>query len=984
MTSLNARLIAALADSYRIERELGQGGMATVYLAEDLKHKRHVALKVLRPELAAALGAERFLHEIRVTSRLQHPNILPLFDSGEAGGFLYYVMPYVEGETLRSRIDRERQLSVTDAVEIARDVAGALKHAHDAGIIHRDIKPENILLRDGRAFVADFGIALAAAGAGTRLTETGLSIGTPSYMSPEQATADRELTPATDQYALASVVYELLAGDPPFAGSNAQAVVSRILTQEATPVDSLRDGLPPGLSAAVSRGLAKTPADRFESVSAFGDALRAAITGPQPGARAARGTRSGARGRLVGAAAALLLVAAGWWASRRSSAAPPAADAVNYLAIFPFAYDGDPSRAFVGASIGHLLGRAIDGVGPLRTADPAAVRAQLENAKSDVGDPVVGRALAQRLGAGRFVVGTIVQTGTDRLLITATIYDVASGAERGRASAEGTPDSLSAIVVRLSTQMADALGITRGQLDLERFTTASPAALSFFLRGANHADRGRHDLAVPEYVQAVHEDPRFALAWQQLAWEMTWTATPGIPGAFDSAVVYQDRLSDRDRHRLLSTKEYGGRNLEGALRHAQWLLDRNPNDADGLYLRANVEQHFGPVAGLSTDGVVEQWQHLLVVSPNSVEGTDHLVWAASRRDDRELLARALASYIALAPDNEAAPAMRISLAALKGDSAAVSAELQSVADRSSQQLVALTNMLFEAGADATLQRRLLAMAVAPGKDPLMRRGVLELDAMLSMARGEWSAGRAALRDAAALPAGDARDQLVAAVREVVVAIDPFAPATPASDLQALRQRVESLSWTPGDRLSRERFRALRAYALGTLAAHAGDRAAASRFAAELTQLPDTGRRVPLPGDLARRVRAHVAAVENRPDDVIRELEGRAREGYAYHNGDWFSSGAVERLLLAQALEAVGRDRDALRWYETLWTATMEDMAYVAPSRLHRGEILERLGERAKAREQYALFLAATPAPDPDLVPLVEDVRRRITRLEAAR
>jgi eukaryotic-like serine/threonine-protein kinase len=216
------RLSAALADRYRIERELGAGGMATVYLAQDLKHDRNVAIKVLKPELAAVLGAERFVQEIKTTAALSHPHILPLFDSGEAGGFLYYVMPYIQGETIRERLNRETQLSVDEAVRITREIADALDYAHRNGVIHRDIKPENLLLHDGRPMVMDFGIALAvSAAAGGRMTETGLSLGTPHYMSPEQATADKSITARSDVYSLASVCYEMLAGEPPHTGGNA-------------------------------------------------------------------------------------------------------------------------------------------------------------------------------------------------------------------------------------------------------------------------------------------------------------------------------------------------------------------------------------------------------------------------------------------------------------------------------------------------------------------------------------------------------------------------------------------------------------------------------------------------------------------------------------------------------------------------------------------------------------------------------------------
>ncbi len=274
MTGVPDRLAAALADRYRIERELGQGGMATVYLAEDLKHKRNVALKVLKPELAAVLGADRFVQEITTTAALQHPHILPLFDSGTVEGFLYYVMPFIDGETLRNKLDRETQLGVDEAVKITTEVADALDYAHRNGVIHRDIKPENILLHDGRPMVADFGIALAvSAAAGGRMTETGLSLGTPHYMSPEQATAEKEITARSDVYSLASVLYEMLTGNPPHTGASAQQIIMKIVTEEAAPVTSLRKSVPPRVAAALAKALEKLPADRFSSAREFADVL---------------------------------------------------------------------------------------------------------------------------------------------------------------------------------------------------------------------------------------------------------------------------------------------------------------------------------------------------------------------------------------------------------------------------------------------------------------------------------------------------------------------------------------------------------------------------------------------------------------------------------------------------------------------------------------------------------------------------------------
>jgi dipeptidyl aminopeptidase/acylaminoacyl peptidase/tRNA A-37 threonylcarbamoyl transferase component Bud32 len=275
MSDLPQSLVDALADRYRIERDIGQGGMATVYLAHDLRHDRKVAIKLLRPELAAVIGAERFLAEIRTTANLQHPHILPLHDSGTAGSSVFYVMPFVEGESLRGRLERDKQLSIPESIRIVTQVAQALDYAHRHGVIHRDIKPENILLHDGSALVADFGIALAATSAGTRMTETGMSLGTPSYMSPEQAMGERALDARTDVYALGCVLYELLVGEPPFVGPTAQAIVTKVVTERPTPPSRARDTVNEALDDVVLRALSKVPADRFATAAEFAAALAA-------------------------------------------------------------------------------------------------------------------------------------------------------------------------------------------------------------------------------------------------------------------------------------------------------------------------------------------------------------------------------------------------------------------------------------------------------------------------------------------------------------------------------------------------------------------------------------------------------------------------------------------------------------------------------------------------------------------------------------
>jgi eukaryotic-like serine/threonine-protein kinase len=363
------RLRTALADRYRLERELGQGGMATVYLAQDLKHDRRVAIKVLRPELAAVIGAERFLREIRTIATLQHPHILGLIDSGEVEGTAWYVMPFVDGESLRDRLNREKQLPIGDAVRIATEVAGALDYAHRHGIIHRDIKPGNILLQDGSALVADFGIALAVSSAGDRMTETGMSLGTPHYMSPEQAMGEREISARSDVYALGAMTYEMLVGDPPFTGSTAQAIVAKVLTEKPTPPSRIRETLPEPVENAVLTALAKLPADRWPTAAAFADGLQGQGTATRPRPAPAAPVRSrfwSPRSPVPWAVACgvmALLAALGWWRGR-----PPESGPVVRFALEPAP---DARFAFPTAGGGSQLALSPDGTLAVFSGSPS-------------------------------------------------------------------------------------------------------------------------------------------------------------------------------------------------------------------------------------------------------------------------------------------------------------------------------------------------------------------------------------------------------------------------------------------------------------------------------------------------------------------------------------------------------------------------------------------------------------------------------------
>ncbi|MGQ0562479.1 MAG: serine/threonine-protein kinase [Gemmatimonadota bacterium] len=358
-------LNTGLAGRYVIDREIGAGGMATVYLAEDLEHHRTVALKVLRPELAAAFGKDRFLAEISVTANLQYPHLLPLFDSGEADNLLYYVMPFVDGESLRQRLERDPQLPVDDTIRIAIAVAGALDYAHRHGVVHRDLKPENILLQDREPVVSDFGIALAVSkAAGERITQTGFSLGTPQYMSPEQATADSPIDARSDVYSLAAVIYELLTGEPPHSGRTAQQIIARKLTETARPIRDTRPNVDARVEAAIAKGLEKLPADRWKTAHDFAEALCGSpptVTGSKNRARAKR---------MSLAAAVLALPALSGWTLWRRQALDPVALNRSTVAVLPFRVSGaDPAVRYLGEGMTDLLGTLLTGEGGPRALE---------------------------------------------------------------------------------------------------------------------------------------------------------------------------------------------------------------------------------------------------------------------------------------------------------------------------------------------------------------------------------------------------------------------------------------------------------------------------------------------------------------------------------------------------------------------------------------------------------------------------------------
>ena len=614
MTELVTRLQAALADRYRLDRELGQGGMATVYLAEDLKHHRKVAVKVLRPELAATLGPERFAREIEVAARLQHPHILGLIDSGDADGFFYYVMPYVEGETLRDRLTRGGELPVPEAVRLLGEIAEALATAHRAGVVHRDIKPENVMLSGRHAMVMDFGVAKAVteASSGPQLTSAGVALGTPAYMAPEQATADPQMDGRVDIYAIGVMGYEMLSGATPFPGLNAQQTLAAHVTRAPVPVGQQRDGLSPALEAVVMRCLAKRPADRFQTADELVAALEplalpsggvtptqtvpvAALSVKQPGRF--HWTWAVAGAALIAVVAALFV----WKPWARAGARPLDA---NLVAVLPFRTAGaDPSVQYLRQGMVDLMQAKLTGEGGPRAADTRSVLAAVRDAgggdAQDLSEEA-SAAVAKKVGAGRVLQGSIVGS-PDHLVMSASLVAVPGGKTITQTSVAGPKDSLFVLIDRLTAQLL-ALGAGASSAQLSSLTTTNLDALRAYLDGVAAYRRGAFQNATPLLTRAVELDSTFALALSALIEADGWhPATTDMKRIQGLAWRHRDRLNPQDQ--LFLSLRLGSTypkppSWDVRIADAERVVQSIPESADAWYNLGDVLFHFGRLADI--------------------------------------------------------------------------------------------------------------------------------------------------------------------------------------------------------------------------------------------------------------------------------------------------------------------------------------------------------------------------------------------------
>ncbi len=948
--SLLERLRHALAGRYAVDRELGRGGMAAVVLAEDLKHKRPVAIKVLNPEIARLVGPDRFLREIEIAARLTHPHILPVFDSGNADGLLYYVMPYVRGESLRHRLDRAGPLTVAAATRIAREVADALDYAHRQGYVHRDVKPENVLLEDGHAFVADFGVAraLEAGGGGPKLTDAGLAIGTPYYMSPEQATGEGVVDGRADLYALGCVFYEMLAGRPVFEGATAEALARQHLFDTPRRLRSLRRDVPPTLEEVIHRALAKLPSERWRTGAEIAAALD---SGTVPVLQATR------RRQWIGAAAVAVAVAIG--AAVASVRRDRALDA-DLVAVAPFdVLDADLQLWREG--LVDVVSRDLDGAGPLRTVAPTIV-VRRWSGRADVASAA---ELGRQTGAGLIVIGHVVSTGGDSVRLSATLFDAAARRPLSEFVVRDVGERMDRVADSLAIQLLRALGQTRpiGAVRLASIGSTSMPALRAFLRGEQFYRLTDWDSAITYYERAIALDSGFALAWKRVGTALGWQRAGADTLAryyHDRAGMLNHRLAPRDS--LLITADSLASAMYAGVRDTLWYVHgrrlfatveeatrRYPEDPEAWYALGEVRYHFPFVPGTPATprSAREAFDRAIALDSAFGPAYIHPVDLALRTDGSEAAGRYIQPYLALQPRDVNAAGIRI-LAQLIAPRARDAPETQRLLDTVSLgalrhaiigglaqwldtgetllHLLERTEPRWRATADsATMRRNRTVFLAFRGH---LREAATDLD-------GADPALHYALGIAGTLPA-DSVDQLFVGHRE------NRRGSFFGSAWWASRGDVASLiDWSRyRDSLARQ---PPRPYLAGVY-----------RYDAAATRAYLT---------LARRDTA----------DALRQFTALPDSACP-----WCVLPALTR---AELLAAVGRDRDAAADLDRHFG--MGDAVHVWWALL-RGHVSERLGDRTRAIESYEFVVRAWHHADVELQPFVTDARAGLARLATER
>ncbi len=962
MTDSIDRLTTALRESYVVERQVGEGGMATVYLARDLKHDRAVAIKVLRPELAATIGTDRFLREIEMAARLQHPHILPVYDSGAADGVLYYVMPYVEGESLRDRLTRDSAVPTEEALRLAGEVAGALAYAHAHGVVHRDIKPENILLFGGHAVVADFGIARAAQTSNApSLTGLGMAIGTPAYMSPEQATASDSVDGRSDQYSLAAVLFEMLTGKPAFSGQNAQSVMTKSITGPRPHPRAMSRAVPPAVDAAIVRGLATDPAGRYPDMAAFATALAASRpTGPM--------SRKGIAA-LVGGGLVLVLLGA-FAMSRLRRPAGPVVDAAQRIAVLPFRSSGT-NVALLGEGMVDLLSTNLDGVGGIETVQPRTVLRRWKE-RGSATDLDGALAVGRDVKATAVLLGSVVATGPT-VRLAADLY-ASTGEKLAHAQVDGPSDSVLSLVDGLSLALMRTVWRSKEPMPSLRvagLTTTSIDAMRSYLQGEQFYRRSEWDSAATAFGRAVADDSTFALAQYRLAMTYGWTGnanSAAAAAAGAAAVRFASRLPPDEQSLIRAYRLFQQGRVEATDSMLRYTA-AHPGDADGWYLLGESEYHTRSVAPRSPAALMEPFDRVLALDSSLTPATIHPMELALQQRDSVRLDRYL-HVLQRAGATEELSRYRGAAAIAWGDLARDSAAVAALQGSPRVDAAMAGYLAIFSGAathpDSAIARFRRVAALAPAGSS----AAAQLPQILGAVIG--GLGRLAAADSLAATLSLNQGRFMIAGMPI---FSGFAPPGYADSIRAEARKVTPA--TPVDSLVNPfdlYFRSL--YFLGQ-----GDAARARPFVARGLAL-DPAMIARMGGPLGHGLILGV-------DGWRMILEGDSTRGLARIDSGLAEIGMAgggmltAPLRLQRAVTLAARPASRALGIELLRYGFPVDPEMQPIASLALGHALEAAGDRTGAADAYAAFIRYWSGADASLQPKVAEARAALVRLKAA-
>jgi TolB-like protein/tetratricopeptide (TPR) repeat protein len=974
------RLASALSDRYKIERELGAGGMATVYLAEDLKHHRQVAVKILRPELAAVLGPERFLREIEIAAKLNHPHILPLHDSGEADGFLYYVMPHVEGESLRDKINREKQLAIDEAIRITEQVSSTLDYAHRQGVIHRDIKPENVLLHEGVAMVMDFGIALAVSHvSGARLTETGLSIGTPAYMSPEQVSGEHVLDGRCDVYSLGAVLYEMLTGETPYTGATAQVIMARQFTDPVPSARRIRSSVPAQVDTALQRALAKAPADRWTETGQFARDLRADLSTRDSRERRASGAVGRRRIRIAALALATVLAAgaAWWWIPRPSALRLPDTDP-TLLAVLPFEVRGSDEFAYLREGMVDLVSTKLDGVGGLRVVDPHTSLALVSEASAGPTTTREARRLSATLGAGRALQGSVLRL-EGSLQVRASVYGPGDD-DRIDASVDGPADRLFELVDELvGTLVARGLiGEETPLSSLEGLTTNSNEALRLYLTGIQNFRAGRgmqEDFGL--LTQAVGLDSTFALASYWAGYIAAYDEIEDPEPHFQLALRHQDRLGQRDRMRLAAALAGAEGRQADAIRLYEAFVERYSDDLAGWFQLGEQLAHTGHFRGRTLAEARPAYERAIALDPALAPAYYHLSHIGGLQGDSLALRVWATRLVSLGVDSLWIALPDFARAVIVGDSLGIRQPFDRI--RAAEPDIPPATLAGSMGQllGATLEhaprqsRALIIEFAARAFTDTARTVAARRAARIESASGRFAAAENALRNVERA-LGTALPQDLA-----WIALHPANRS--AERIEAASRVLSGVSPRP-----RTGEAAARHYLLARLALRLGRNEALERSRAALRDFEPESREIGrFAGDLATELDAIAARAGG---DPMRALESlleatyweRAQSWLGFPEPTYFDGRLPDRFpmfLRAELLREAGQDSAAAAWYRV----AADGVWHRGPALLRLAEIRARQGASEEAANLYRRVRALWADGDAELEEVLDQINARLAR-----